>query len=142
LLEIPSYLAGLIAFFFVFVLMGVMFFVLREERDKTIPQLATVGPTDVAKIEGTPTILDAPFIAILTLVAIELVLDAVIVVSVIQGAGSFSVGTSLALAVFLAATILAVYRSNFMSEAFLRKPRLEAIAARLFEEKDKGEKTD
>jgi hypothetical protein len=48
----------------------------------------------------------------------------------------------LALATFLAAAILSVYRSNFMGEAFLRKPRLETISARMFEDTDKGEKHD
>jgi hypothetical protein len=141
-LEIPSFFAGLIAFFFVFVLMGVMFFVLREDRDKTIPALNTVGTTDVAKSETAPTSSDAPFLAIVTFVTIELVLDVLIVVSVLQGAGSFAIGTMLALATLLAAAILSVYRSNFMGEAFLRKPRLETISARMFEDTSKGERHD
>jgi hypothetical protein len=140
LLEIPSFVAGLVAFLFVFLLMAVMFFVLREERDKTIPAVNTVGPTDVVRSEIVLTSSDTPFLAIVTLVTIELVVDALIVVSVLQGTGSFAIGTMLALATFLAAAILAVYRSNFMREAFLRKPRLEMIAARLFEETDEGEK--
>jgi hypothetical protein len=111
-----------------------MFFVLRGERDKTIPPLNTVGPTDVVKFENTLTSSDAPFLAIITLVTLELVQDALIVVSVLQGMGSIAVGTMLAIAVFLAAAILAVYRSSFMSEAFARKPRLEKIAARFSEE--------
>ncbi len=139
MLEIPSFLAGLLAFFFVFVLMGVMFFVLREDRDKTIPELATVGPTDITKIDSPSAVPDAPFIAIVTLVMIELVVDALIVVSVVQGAGPFAIGTMLAVGTFIAAAILAVYRSNFLTEAFLRKPRLETIATRLYE-KNEGEK--
>jgi hypothetical protein len=134
LFEIPSFVAGLIAFFFVFLLMGIMFFVLREERDKTIPPLNTVGPTDVAKQEPVLTSSDAPFLAIITLVTLEIVLDALTVVSVMQGMGSVAVGTMLAVATFLAAAILAVYRSSFMGDAFLRKPRLETIANNLFEE--------
>jgi hypothetical protein len=134
LFEIPSFVAGLIAFFFVFLLMGIMFFVLREERDKTIPPLNTVGPTDVAKQEPVLTSSDAPFLAIITLVTLEIVLDALTVVSVMQGMGSVAVGTMLAVATFLAAAILAVYRSSFMADAFLRKPRLETIANNLFEE--------
>jgi hypothetical protein len=141
-LEIPSFFAGLIAFFFVFVLMGVMFFILREERDKTIPPLNTIGPTDVAKSEIVLTSSDAPFLAIVTLVTIELILDVLTVVSVLQGAGSFGIGTMLAIAAFLAAAILGVYRSNFMGEAFLRKPRLETISARMFEDTGKGEQYD
>ena len=139
MLEIPSFVAGLIAFIFVFLLMGVMFFVLRGERDKAIPPLNTVGPTDVVKFESTLTSSDAPFLAIITLVTLELVLDALIVVSVLQGMGSIAVGTMLAFATFLAATILAVYRSGFVSEAFARKPRLEKIAARFFEEAKNGD---
>jgi hypothetical protein len=134
LFEIPSFVAGLIAFFLVFLLMGIMFFVLREERDKTIPPLNTVGPTDVAKQEPLLTSSDAPFLAIITLVTLEIVLDALTVVSVMQGMGSVAVGTMLAVATFLAAAILAVYRSSFMGDAFLRKPRLETIANNLFEE--------
>jgi len=136
LFEIPSFVAGLIAFLFVFVLMGIMFFVLREERDRTIPSLNTIGPTDVAKLEPVLTSSDAPFLAIVTLVMLEIVLDALIVVSVLQGMGSIAVGTMLAVATFLAAAILAVYRSSFMGEVFLRKPRLEIIADSLFEETD------
>jgi hypothetical protein len=139
MLEIPSFVAGLIAFLFVFLLMGFMFYVLRGERDKTIPPLNTVGPTDVVKFENTPTSPDAPFLAIITLVTLELVLDALIVVSVLQGMGSIAVGTMLAIAVFLAAAILVVYRSSFMSEAFARKPRLEKIAARFSEEANNGD---
>jgi len=140
LVEIPSFDAGLVAFAAVFVLMGVMFFVLREERDRTIPLLDTLGPSDVAKFESMPKLADAPFLAIVTLVIIELIVDALIVVTVLQGAGTFSAGTMLALAAFLAAAILMVYKSNFMSEAFLRKPRLEKIANHFIEETEKGEK--
>ena len=139
MLEIPSFVAGLIAFLFVFLLMGIMFFVLRGERDKTIPPLNTVGPTDVVKFQNTLTSSDAPFLAIMTLVTLELALDTLIVVSVLQGMGSIAVGTMLAIAVFLAAAILAVYRSSFMSEAFARKPRLEKIAARFSEEANNGD---
>jgi hypothetical protein len=139
LVEIPSFVAGLIAFAVVFVLLGIMFFVLREERDRTIPIMATIGPADVAKFESMPKLPDAPFLAIVTLVIVELIVDALIVVTVLQGAGSFATGTMLALAVFLAAAILAVYRSNFMGEAFLRKPRLEKIAYSLLEETENGE---
>lgn len=137
--EIPSFVAGLIAFLFVFLLMGIMFFVLREERDKTIPPLNTIGPADVAKSEPVLTLPDAPFLAIVTLVTLEIVLDAMIVVSVLQGMGSIAIGTMLAAATFLAAAILAVYRSSFMGEAFLRKPRLEIIATNLFEETDRDD---
>jgi len=133
LFEIPSFFAGLIAFFFVFLLMSVMFSVLREEKDKTIPPLNTLGPGDVVEIENKLTSSDAPFLAIITLVAFELALDVLIVVSVLQGMGSIATGTMLATAAFLAAAILAVYRSGFMSDAFARKPRLEKIAARQFE---------
>ena len=142
LLEIPSFAAGLIAFVFVFLLMGVMFFVLWGERDRTMPPLNTIGPTDVAKSENVFAFLDAPFLAVLTLVILELVVDAVIVVSALQGAGPFATGTMLAIATFLAAAILAVYRSSFMSDAFVRKPRLEKIAARFFEETEKSEAHD
>jgi hypothetical protein len=139
LFEIPSFVGGLIAFLFVFLLMGVMFFVLREERDKTIPPLSTVGPSDVVEFENTLISSDAPFLAIITLATLELVLDALIVVSALQGAGSITIGTMLALATFVAAAILGVYRSGFMREAFTRKPRLEKVAASQFEEPDKGE---
>ena len=137
--EIPSFVGGLIAFLFVFLLMGVMFFVLREERDKTIPPLSTVGPGDVVEFENILISSDAPFLAIITLVTLELVLDVLIVVSALQGAGSITIGTMLALATFVAAAILGVYRSAFMREAFARKPRLEKVAARQFEEPGKGE---
>jgi hypothetical protein len=136
LFEIPSFVAGLIAFLFVFLLTGIMFFVLREERDKTIPPLNIVGPTDVARLEPVLTSSDAPFLAIVTLITLEITLDALIVVSVLQGMGSTAVGTMLAVATFLAAAILEVYRSSFMGEAFLRKRRLEIIATNLFEEND------
>lgn len=142
LFEIPSYIAGLIAFFFVFLLMTVMFFVLREERDKTMPPLSTLGPSDVAEIDNALSTTDAPFLAIVTLVTIELALDALIVVSVLQGMGSIATGTMLALAAFLAAAILAVYRSGFMSDAFTRRPRLERIAARQVEGSSEGDAHD
>ncbi len=139
MLVIPSFVAGLLAFLFVFTLMGVMFFVLREDRDRTMPPLDTVGPTDVARSENKLARSDAPFLAIVTLVTIELIVDALIVISALQGAGSFLIGTMFAIATFLAAAILAVYSSSFMSDAFLRKPRLERIAARLSEETDGSE---
>lgn len=139
MLEIPSFVAGLLAFLFVFTLMGVMFFVLREDRDRTIPSLDTIGPIDVAKSENKLARSDAPFLAIVTLVATELIVDVLIVASAVQGAGSFLVGTMFAIATFLAAAILAVYGACFMSDAFLRKPRLERIAARLSEETDGSE---
>lgn len=137
--EIPSFVGGLIAFLIIFLLMGVMFFVLREERDKTIPLLNTVGPSDVVEFDNALMSSDAPFLAIVTLVTLELVLDVLIVVSPLQGAGSIAIGTMLALATFVAAAILGVYRSGFMREAFARKPRLEKVAARQFEEPGKGE---
>jgi hypothetical protein len=142
LVEIPSFAAGLIAFVFIFLLMGVMFFVLREESDKTMPTLNTVGPTDMAKSENVLASLDAPFLAVVTLVMLEIVVDAVIVVSVLQGAGTFATGTMLAIATFLAAAILAVYRNSFMSDEFVRKPRLEKIASRFFQDTDKSEAHD
>jgi hypothetical protein len=132
--KIPSFLAGLVAFLFAFGLMGVMFFILREERDRQMPLLDTVGPTDVIKLENTATSSDAPYLAIVTLVLLELVADGLIVVSVEEGAGSIMIGTMLAIAAFLAAAILSVYRSNFMGEAFLRKTRLERIATQLHNE--------
>lgn len=131
--EIPSFVAGLIAFLFIFLLMLVMFFVLREERDKMMPSLNNLGPADLVRLENPLSSVDAPFVAIITLVTLEVALDALIVVSALQGIGSIAIGTMLAIATFLAATILAVYRSAFMSEAFTRKPRLETVAARQFE---------
>jgi len=139
LFDIPSFVGGLIAFLFVFLLMGVMFFILREERDRTMPPLNTLGPSDVIERENNLASSDAPFLAIVTLVVLELVLDALIVVSALQGAGSIATGTMLALATFVAAAILGVYRSGFMRDAFARKPRLEQVAARQFEEPGKGE---
>ena len=137
--EIPSFVGGLIAFLFVFLLMGVMFFILREDRDRAIPPLDTVGPSGVVELENNLASSDAPFLAIITLVTLELVLDSLIVVSALQSAGSIAIGTMLALATFVAAAILGVYRSGFMPEAFARKPRLEIVAARQFEEPGKGE---
>ena len=139
MLEIPSFVAGLLAFLFIFMLMGIMFFVLREDRDRTIPPLDTVGPTDIAKSENKLVRSDASFLAIVTLVTIELIVDALIVVSALQGAGSFLIGTMFAIATFLGAAILAVYGNCFMSDAFMRKPRLEKIAARLSEETHRSE---
>jgi hypothetical protein len=133
-LEIPSFIAGLLAFLFIFALMGIMFFILREDRDRTVPMLDTVGPYDVVKSENLLARSDAPFLAIVTLAAMELIVDTLIVVSTLQGAGTYLIGTMLAIATFLAAAILTVYRSSFMGDALLRKPRLERIAARLSEE--------
>jgi len=132
-IEIPSFEAGLIAFLVVFVLMGIMFYILRTERNKTIPPLKTLGPTDTMRLEDPLSRSDAPYLAIITLVMLELILDALIVVSAFQGMGSISIGTMLAIAVFLAAGILAVYRSTYMGEAFTRKRRLEIVSASLFE---------
>ena len=137
--EIPSFEAGLIAFLFVFLLMGIMFYVLRTERNKTIPQLNTLGPGETVRLENPLSSSDAPYLAIVTLVILELVLDALIVVSVLQGMGSIAVGTMLAIATFLAAAILAVYRSTYMTETFTRKPRLEIVAASLFKKASEGE---
>jgi hypothetical protein len=142
LFEIPSFVGGLIAFLFVFLLMGVMFFVLREDRDRTVPPLNTVGPSDLVELENNLASSDAPFLAIVTLVILELVLDGLIVVSALQGGGSIAIGTMLALATFVAAAILGAYRSGFMREAFARKPRLEQVAARQFEEPGKGERNE
>jgi hypothetical protein len=133
-LEIPSFIAGLLAFLFIFALMGIMFFILREDRDRSVPTLDTVGPYDVVKSENLLARSDAPFLAIVTLVAMELIVDTLIVVSTLQGAGTYLIGTMLAIATFLAAAILTVYRSSFMGDAFLRRPRLERIAAHLSEE--------
>jgi hypothetical protein len=130
-IEIPSFDAGLIAFFFIFILMGIMYLVLRSDRDKVMPQLSSLGPKDVARVDNPLSTSDAAFVGIITLVILELVLDVLIVVSVLQGMGSIAVGTMLAMAAFLAAAILTVYRSTFMSDSFTRKPRLERVAANL-----------
>jgi hypothetical protein len=140
--EIPSFDAGLIAFLLVFLLMGVMYYVLRSDRNKVMPQLSPLGPKDVARLENPLSSSDAAYIGITMLVILELALDSLIVVSVLQGMGSIAVGTMLALATFLAAAILAVYRSTFMSEAFMRKPRLELVAASLSKKSSEGEKHD
>lgn len=138
LIEIPSYVAGLIAFLFVFVLMAVMFSILRTEKNKTIPQLNRLGPTEVTGFENPLSSSDAPYIAIMTLVSFEIVLDVLILVGALQGMGSIAIGSMLAIAVFLAATILVVYRDAYMSDVFTRKPRLEAIAASSFDESNEG----
>ncbi|HXZ98598.1 MAG TPA: hypothetical protein VED24_04445, partial [Candidatus Acidoferrum sp.] len=138
---IPSFDAGLIAFFFIFILMGIMYLVLRSDRDKVMPQLSPLGPKDVATVDNPLSTSDAAFVAIITLVILELALDVLIVVSVLQGMGSIAVGTMLAMATFLAAAILAVYRSTFMSDSFTRKPRLERVAANL-SKKPTGEEHD
>jgi len=140
-IEIPSFDAGLIAFFFIFILMGIMYLVLRSDRDKVMPQLSPLGPKDVATVDNPLSTSDAAFVAIITLVILELALDVLIVVSVLQGMGSIAVGTMLAMATFLAAAILAVYRSTFMSDSFTRKPRLERVAANL-SKKPTGEEHD
>ena len=140
--EIPSFGAGLIAFLVVFVLMGIMFYILRTERNKTIPPLKTLGPADTIRFEDPLSRSDAPYVAIITLVMLELVLDALIVVSVLEGMGSTSIGTMLAFAVFLAAAILAVYRSAYMGDAFTRKRRLEIVSASLFDASLEGQKND
>jgi len=134
LFEVPSYVAGLIAFLSVFLLMGVMFFVLRKERDNAMPVLNTLGPNDLVSLENPLSSADAPFVAIITLVTLELVLDALIIVSALQGVGSTAMGTMFALAAFLAAATLAVFRDAYMSNAFTRKPRLEVVAAHQFKE--------
>lgn len=141
-IEIPSFDAGLIAFLLVFLLMGIMYYVLRSDRDKAMPQLSPLGPRDVARLENPLSSSDAAYIGITTLVILELALDILIVVSALQGMGSIAVGTMLAIATFLAAAILAVYRSTFMSEAFTRKTRLELVAASLSKKPPEGEEHD
>jgi hypothetical protein len=138
-IEIPSFDAGLIAFFFIFILMGIMYLVLRSDRDKVMPQLSPLGPKDVARVDNPLSSSDAAFVGIITLVILELALDVLIVVSVLQGMGSIAVGTMLAMATFLAAGILAVYRSTFMSDSFTRKPRLERVAANLSKKRSSEE---
>jgi hypothetical protein len=137
--EIPSFDAGLIAFLFIFLLMGIMYFILRSDRDKAMPQLSPLGPKDVVKLDNPLSSSDAAYVGVITLVILELTLDALIVVSVLQGMGSIAIGTMLAIAAFLAAAILAVYRSTFMSDSFTRKPRLERVAANLSKKPDEGE---
>jgi len=140
--EIPSFEAGLIAFLFVFLLMRMMFYVPRTERDKKVPAMNALGPTETARFENPLSGSDAPFLAMATLVILELALDALIVVSALQGMGSVAIGTMLALAAFLAAAILVVYKDAYMSEAFTRKPRLEEVASRLLEGTGRGEDHD
>jgi hypothetical protein len=140
--EIPSFDAGLVAFLFIFLLMGIMYFILRSDRDKVMPQLSPLGPKDVAKLDNPLSSSDAAYVGTTTLVILELVLDVLIVVSVLQGMGSIAVGTMLALATFLAAAILTVYRSTFMSDSFTRKPRLEQVAASLSKKPSDGEEHD
>ena len=139
--EIPSFEAGLVAFLFVFLLMGIMYCVLRSDRDKTMPQLSPLGPRDTVRLGNPLASSDAAYIGIVTMVILELLLDALIVLSALQGMGSIALGTMLAVAAFLAAVILAVYRSTYMSEAFTRKPRLELVAASL-SKKEVGEGED
>jgi len=141
-IEIPSFEAGLVAFLMLFLIMGIMFYVLRTDRGKIIPKLNPLGPNDMVRSENPLSVSDAPFLAIITLVILELVLDALIVISAVQGMGSAAVGAMLALAAFIAAGILAVYRSTFMDDAFTRKPRLEIVSANLFERSSEGEKPD
>jgi hypothetical protein len=140
--EIPSFDAGLIAFVFIFLLMGIMYFVLKSDRDKIMPQLSPLGPKDVAKLDNPLSTSDAAYVGVITLVILELILDVLIVVSVLQGMGSIAVGTMLAFAAFLAAAILAVYRSTFMSDSFTRKPRLERVAANLSKKPDEDDTHD
>jgi hypothetical protein len=140
--EMPSFEAGLIAFLLFFLLMGIMFYVLRTERGKRAPPSEPLGPSEMVRRENPLSNSDAPFLGIVTLVILELVLDALIVVSVLQGMGSTAVGTMLAVAVFVAAAILAVYSSTFMEEAFTRKPRLEVVAANLSEKIRESEEHD
>ena len=140
--EIPSFEAGLIAFFFIFLLIGLAYYVLRSDRDKTMPQLSPLGPKDVARFENPLSSSDAAYVGMITLVILELALDALIVISALQGMGSIALGTMLALATFLAAAILAVYRSTYLSEAFTRKPRLEIVAANLLKKANEGEEHD
>lgn len=140
--EIPSFEAGLIAFVLVFVLMGIMFYVLRTDRDIMIPRLNPLGRTEIGRVENPLSRSDAPYLAMITLVTLEVILDAMIVISALQGMGSIAVGTMLASAAFIGAGILAVYRSTFMEDAFTRKPRLEVVAANLFKESSSGEGHD
>jgi len=136
LAEIPSFEAGPIAFLFVFLLMGIMFLILRTERNKTMPGVNQLGPAETATFENPLSLSDTPYVAITTLVVLELILNFLIVASALQGVGSIAIGTMLAIVTFLAAVILVVYRSAFMSDDFTRKPRLEDISARLVEEHD------
>jgi hypothetical protein len=138
LIEIPSYVAGLIAFLCIFLLLGIMFVVLRTEKGRTFPSLNRLGPTDRAVVRNPLSSSDAPYFAIVTLVAFEVVLDVLIIVAAFQGMSSITIGTMLALAAFLAAAILSVYRDAFMSYVFMRRPRLESIAARSFDKGDYG----
>jgi len=96
----------------------------------------------MARLENPLSSSDAAYIGMTTLVILELALDALIVVSALQGMGSIALGTMLALATFLAAAILAVYRSTYMSEAFTRKPRLELVAANLLKKANEDEEHD
>jgi hypothetical protein len=107
-----------------------------------MPQLNPLGPRETVRLENPLSSSDAPYLAVVTLVILELVLDALIVVSVLQGIGSVAVGTMLAIATFLAAAILTVYRSTYMSDAFTRKPRLEIVAASLFKKAGQGEERE
>jgi len=141
-IEIPSFDAGLIAFLFIFLLMGIMYLVLKSDKDKAMPQLDSLGPKETVRVANPLSSTDAAYVGIVTLVILELVLDALIVVSVLQGMGSIAVGTMLATATFLAAAILAAYRSTFMSESFTRKPRLEKVAANLSKNLGQGEKNE
>jgi len=140
--EIPSFEAGLVAFLFAFLLMGIMYYVLRSDRNKTMPQLSPLGPKDIVRLGNPLSSSDAAYVGIVTMVILELLLDVLIVLSALQGMGSIAVGTMLAVAVFLAAAILAVYRSTYMSEAFMRKPRLELVAANLSKKLNEDEGRD
>jgi hypothetical protein len=142
LIEIPSYVAGPIAFLFVLLLMGIMFLLLRTESGKTIPPLNRLGSTDIAVFGNPLSSSDAPYFAMIMLVICEIILDILIIVGVLQGMSSIAVGTMLAVAAFLAAAILSVYRDAFMSYVFMRRPRLESIATRSFDKGDDGSAHD
>jgi hypothetical protein len=137
--EIPSFVVGLIAFLFIFLVIGIMFLVLRTERGKVMRPLNSLGPREVVRFDNPLSSSDAAYVAIITLVILELILDALVIAGAIQGIGSIAIGTMLALASFIAAAILAVYRSTYMSDAFMRKPRLELVASSLSGKASEGE---
>lgn len=137
--EIPSFVVGLIAFLFIFLVIGIMFLVLRTEKGKVMRLLNSLGPREVVRFDNPLSSSDAAYVAIITLVILELILDALVIAGAIQGIGSIAIGTMLALASFIAAAILAVYRSTYMSDAFMRKPRLELVASSLSGKASEGE---
>jgi hypothetical protein len=116
-----------------------MFLVLRTERGKVMRPLNSLGPREVVRFDNPLSSSDAAYVAIITLVILELILDALVIAGAIQGIGSIAIGTMLALASFIAAAILAVYRSTYMSDAFMRKPRLELVASSLSGKASEGE---